>query len=276
MARLALMVTISVVVPSYNDAGYLAACLGALAAQTRPADEIIVVDNGSTDATAEVALARGAQLVTEPLRGIWPATAAGFDAASGDFLARLDTDSVPAPGWLAEVEHRMSRPDQPTFVTGSGVFYGANGVIRWIARNIYIGGYFTVDRMRSFRIRLVFGSNYAMRRDAWIELRDIVHRDRGDVHDDLDLSWWIQPGMTVVRDERLLVGVSARPFDSPRGALAARAHRVPHARDRVPCLGAARTSRGASASEAHAAALGRVRPTRCRRRRSTATSRCRR
>jgi len=214
MARLALMVTISVVVPSYNDAGYLAACLDALSAQTRAADEVIVVDNGSTDATAEVARAGGARLVTEPLRGIWPATAAGFDAASGDLLARLDADSVPAPGWLAEVEHRMSCPDQPTFVTGSGLFYGANGVVRWIARNIYIGGYFTMIGALLAHPP-VFGSNYAMRRDAWLELRDLVHRDRGDVHDDLDLSWWIRPGMTVVRDERLLVGVSARPFDSP-------------------------------------------------------------
>ncbi|MCD2443806.1 glycosyltransferase family 2 protein [Agromyces sp. SYSU K20354] len=210
------MVTISVVVPSYNDAGYVAACLEALAAQTRPADEIIIVDNGSTDATADVARAAGVRLVTEPLRGIWPATAAGFDAASGDLLARLDADSVPSPGWLAEVEHRMSRPDRPTIVTGSGAFYGANGLIRWIARTVYIGGYFTVIGALLGHPP-VFGSNYAMRRDAWLELRDVVRRDRGDVHDDLDLSWWIQPGMTVVRDERLLVGVSARPFDSLEG-----------------------------------------------------------
>ncbi|WP_173922109.1 glycosyltransferase family 2 protein [Agromyces sp. Marseille-P2726] len=210
------MGTISVVIPSYNDAGYVAACLDALAVQTRPADEIIVVDNGSTDATADVARAGGATVVTEPLRGIWPATAAGFDAASGDLLARLDADSVPAPGWLAEVEYRMSRSDRPTFVTGSGVFYGANRVIRWIARNVYIGGYFfAIGALLGHSP--VFGSNYAMRREAWLELREVVHRDRGDVHDDLDLSWWIRPGMTVVRDDRMLVGVSARPFDSVEG-----------------------------------------------------------
>lgn len=40
------MVTISVVIPSYNDACFLAAALDALAAQLRPADEIVVVDNG--------------------------------------------------------------------------------------------------------------------------------------------------------------------------------------------------------------------------------------
>jgi glycosyltransferase involved in cell wall biosynthesis len=213
MARLAVMGTISVIVPSLNDADYLAVCLDALARQTRLADEVIVVDNGSTDATAEVARAAGARVVDQPVRGIWPATAAGFDAASGDVLARLDADSVPAPDWLAEVERRMSRLDRPTVVTGTGRFYGGTAPRRWIARHLYIGGYFTVIGALLGHPP-IYGSNYAMRADAWLRLRDIVHRDRPDLHDDLDLAWWLQPGMTVVHDRALVVGVSARPFDS--------------------------------------------------------------
>ena len=213
VARLAVMGTISVIIPSLNDAGYLAACLDALAKQERQADEIIVVDNGSTDATADVAHAAGARVVDEPLRGIWPATAAGFDAASGDVLARLDADSVPDPDWLAEVERRMSRPDRPTVVTGSGVFYGGTAPRRWIARHLYIGGYFTWIGILLGHPP-IFGSNYAMRRDAWLVLRDIVHRERADLHDDLDLAWWMQPGMTVVYDRALVVGVSSRPLES--------------------------------------------------------------
>ena len=216
VARLATVGTISVIVPCLNDAGFLAACLEALALQTRPADEIIVVDNGSTDATTAVARAAGARIVVEPVRGIWPATAAGFDAASGDLLARLDADSVPARDWLAEVERRMSAADRPTAVTGSGQFYGGNAVLRWIARNIYLGAYFNLIGA-VLGHPPVFGSNYAMRADAWAVLREIVHRDRADVHDDLDLSWWLQPGMTVVHERRLVVGVSARPFDSVAG-----------------------------------------------------------
>lgn len=210
------MGTISVIVPCLNDAGFLAACLDALALQTRPADEVIVVDNGSTDATAAVARAAGARVVDEPVRGIWPATATGFDAASGDLLARLDADSVPAPDWLAQVERRMAAADRPTVVTGSGQFYGGNAVLRWIAHNIYLGSYFSLIGALLGHPP-VFGSNYAMRGDAWPRLRDVVHRDRADVHDDLDLSWWLQPGMTVVRERRLVVGVSARPFDSVAG-----------------------------------------------------------
>lgn len=207
------MDTISVVVPSRNDAQFLTACLQALARQTRPADEVIVVDVDSTDATAEVARAAGAHVVRQATLGIWPATAAGFDAASGTLLARLDADSVPAPDWLEQVERRMSRTDRPTAVTGSGVFYGGTAPRRWIARHLYLGGYFAVIGA-VLGHPPVFGSNYALRRDAWAVLSEVVHRDRADVHDDLDLSWWMQPGMSVVYEPALVVGVSARPFDS--------------------------------------------------------------
>ncbi|MDP3207929.1 MAG: glycosyltransferase, partial [Rhodoglobus sp.] len=74
------MSRISVVIPARNDSVMLAACLRALADQTRPADEIIVVDNGSTDDTAAVAVAAGVRVIQESLWGIFPATAAGFDA----------------------------------------------------------------------------------------------------------------------------------------------------------------------------------------------------
>ena len=60
---------ISVVVPVLNDSPMLAQCLAALALQTRPADEIVVVDNGSTDDTAAVATAGGARVVPEPVTG---------------------------------------------------------------------------------------------------------------------------------------------------------------------------------------------------------------
>jgi glycosyltransferase involved in cell wall biosynthesis len=207
------MATISVVVPALDDAVLLKGCLSALAAQTRPADEIIVVDNGSTDDTAAVALAGGARVVYEPVRGIFSATAAGFDAATGDILARLDADSRPMPGWLERIENTLAGEDRLVAVTGPGEFYGAGPVKRTLGRAIWIGGMFWFTEL-VLGHPMVFGSNYAMPVAIWRRLRGTVNRENRDVHDDLDLSYHFQPDMDVLYDRGLIVQISARPFDS--------------------------------------------------------------
>ncbi|MDK1358785.1 glycosyltransferase family 2 protein [Arthrobacter sp. zg-Y1219] len=210
------MPTISVVIPVRNDAPMLAACLAALDRQTRAPEEIVVVDNGSTDDTAAVCASAGVRRVYQEVPGIAGATAAGFDAAGGQILARLDADSVPPPRWLERVEMRLASSGPLTAVTGPGDFYGAGRFTCWVARNIYIGGY-----IRAVGLLLghppLFGSNFALPAPMWAALRNRVHRDRSEVHDDLDLSYQIRPDMSVIYDPRLRVGVSARPFYSWRG-----------------------------------------------------------
>jgi glycosyltransferase involved in cell wall biosynthesis len=210
------MTTISVVIPSYNDAAFLQTCLAALAVQVRPADEIIVVDNASPDATADVARAAGARVVFEPVHGIWPATAAGFDAATCDVIARLDADSVPPADWLLRIESKLAGSPEVDVVTGPGDFYGCGAFLALLGRYVYIGGYFW-----SIGLWLghppIFGSNFAMRRGLWQQLRGEVHRTMSDVHDDLDFSLHIPPSATVAYERTIRVGISARPFDTWSG-----------------------------------------------------------
>ena len=206
---------ISVIIPALNDADMLRNCLAALKAQSRLADEIVVVDNGSTDDTAAVALAAGARVVDEPLTGIFPATAAGFDSAKGGILTRLDADSVPAPDWLARIDTAFAADDALTALTGPGAFYGSNRLVHWLGRHLYIGGYFWFIGLVLGHPPL-FGSNLALRSTAWSRLRLTVHRNRVDIHDDLDLSYHVTPDMVVRYDPKLVVGISARPFGSWR------------------------------------------------------------
>jgi glycosyltransferase involved in cell wall biosynthesis len=210
------MSTISVVIPSLNDARMLSHCLDALARQTRPPDEIIVVDNGSTDDTAAVAAAAGARVVSEPVRGVLRATAAGFDAARGEIIGRLDADSRPGHDWLARIDSRFAADPTLTAVTGTGEFYGRGRFWRFIGRNLYLGGYLWVFRIVLGRMPL-FGSNFAMRAAAWQDVRGRVHIDDPHAHDDLDISLVLDPDMGVDFDRTLTVGVSARPFDTWSG-----------------------------------------------------------
>jgi len=205
--------TISVIVPSYNDAAMLERCLAALDAQSRSPDEVIVVDNGSTDATAEVALSHGARLVTEPRRGIPQATWAGFDAASSDILGRLDADSVPPPEWTERVVRAFELDPGLEALSGPGRFYGKSAFIHWVAQHLYIGAYTSIIAF-ALGHEVLFGSNFALRAASARALRPYVHRDDRRIHDDLDITINLKPGMGVLFDEGVVVEVSARPFDS--------------------------------------------------------------
>lgn len=94
---------VSVVIPVRDGAASLPPLLESLAAQDLPRDrfEVIVVDNASRDATAEIAAAAGARVVSEPRPNRSGARNAGVAAARAAVIAFTDADCVATPGWLA-------------------------------------------------------------------------------------------------------------------------------------------------------------------------------
>ncbi len=99
---------ISVIIPAFNEEKLLPATLAAVQ-RAREAftdrgwrSELIVCDNNSTDATAAVARAAGAQVVFEPVNQISRARNAGAGLATGDWLLFVDADSLPTPGLFAD------------------------------------------------------------------------------------------------------------------------------------------------------------------------------
>jgi len=92
---------ISVVIPAYNAEAFLAEALESVRAQTRPAAEVIVVDNGSTDASAAIAQGAGARVLRLGRPGVSAARNAGIRSASQPWIAFLDADDLWHPDKLA-------------------------------------------------------------------------------------------------------------------------------------------------------------------------------
>ena len=111
------MVTISVVIATYNRAPLLRAAIDQLRKQQfLPGDELIIVDNGSTDSTASVLasatrdLPVALRVLNESARGKGPALAAGLAAATGDILALTDDDVLVADDWIGKIRRTFSEP----------------------------------------------------------------------------------------------------------------------------------------------------------------------
>ncbi|PDV97074.1 glycosyltransferase family 2 protein [Candidatus Chloroploca asiatica] len=106
--------TISVIIPVYNGERFLAEALQSVLDQTLPPDEIIVVDDGSTDNSATIARSFGSPVRVLTQANLGPAAARNLGVAhtTGDLLAFLDADDLWLPNKLARQLHVLQ--DDPT------------------------------------------------------------------------------------------------------------------------------------------------------------------
>jgi GT2 family glycosyltransferase len=89
-----------VVIPALNAAATMEGCLAALSEQTVVPGEVIVVDDGSTDDTPEIARRMGAEVIVQDHGGAGAARNRGARAARGDLLLFTDSDCAPVPDWI--------------------------------------------------------------------------------------------------------------------------------------------------------------------------------
>ena len=125
--------TISVLVPAFNEAGCLGATLTSIRAAMQAFDargwttELIVCDNNSTDDTAAIARAHGAQVVFEPVNQISRARNAAAAAATGAWFVFVDADSQPSVALFADVAEAIAT--QRYLAGGSTVVMDSGGAI---------------------------------------------------------------------------------------------------------------------------------------------------
>ncbi|MGH3036512.1 MAG: glycosyltransferase family 2 protein, partial [Gaiellaceae bacterium] len=118
-------------IPAYNAERTLGAVLEALGEQELPPDEVIVVDDDSSDATAAVAERFGAQVVRTDGGGYaGGARNRGWDVATRDVVVFLDADSVPTPGWSAGLARALA--EFPGAIVGCARTFRASSPWGWV------------------------------------------------------------------------------------------------------------------------------------------------
>jgi glycosyltransferase involved in cell wall biosynthesis len=117
---------ISVVIPSYNAARWLAESLDSVLGQTVPPGEVVVVDDGSTDDSPQVLAAyRGrVQVVSGEHTGLAAARNLGLRAARGSWIAFQDADDVALPDRLARLQAHLERTPGAEAVFADGAHLG--------------------------------------------------------------------------------------------------------------------------------------------------------
>lgn len=215
--------SVSIVIPAYNEQLSIGACILAALDQTVPANEIIVVDNKSTDDTAAIVKALQAAHPDAPIiyfqqndvQGLIPTRNFGMDRAQSDVIGRIDADSLLEPTWVEEVQRMFT---DETVAGGTGpVLYYDMPLRRF--------GLKADDALRRAIIKVtrdfhfLFGSNMAVRASVWRLIRDEVCLDvADDLHEDVDISIHLhERDLKIAYSSAMVTGMSARRIDdSPR------------------------------------------------------------
>ena len=203
--------TISIIIPVFNEQSHLKTCLESIAWQTVAPEEVIVVDNNSTDKTVKIAKSFPfVTVIDEKKQGVLFARNRGFDNASSDIIGRIDADSILAENWCENVKKTFSN-ETISATTGPVVYYDmpfkkAGFKIDKTIRK-------AIDKFND-DFPYLFGTNMAIRRSVWQKYRTEFCK-RKDVHEDLDLGIHLTLNKEkITYSPKMVAGMSARRFDN--------------------------------------------------------------
>jgi glycosyltransferase involved in cell wall biosynthesis len=181
------MPTVSVISPAYNEEGYIIPFLESMAAQTWPDFELIIIDDGSTDQTADLIesylprLGRRTQFIRhERNMGEWETVTEAFLQASGDICIKLDADGLFGPDTFAKIMESFAADEEVGIVTALVV---ARDRSNWISRGTeaLCAAQQRYDQLDDQHTTTAYGSCFAFRHHIFL-IEEISSRT------DVDLS----------------------------------------------------------------------------------------
>ena len=179
---------VSVVVCSYNGARTICDTLDGLARIEYPNFEAIVVNDGSTDATPQIAAEYDVRLISTENQGLSAARNTGWQVATGEIVAYIDDDAYPDPHWLHYLAYRFMTGDW-VGVGGPNIAPPGDGPIADCVANAPGGPVHVL--VSDIEAEHIPGCNMAFRRDALVAVGGFDPRYR-TAGDDVDLCWRLQ------------------------------------------------------------------------------------
>lgn len=178
--------TLSLIIPAYNEQRYLESCLDSIKNQTVKPSEVIVVDNGSKDKTAAIARKyKFVRVITENKKGVVHARNTGFDSAKGQLIGRIDADTILPPDWVDRVQNFYKKSSQHTIsISGTSSFYNVR-----LPRFSKFG--MTLITFGANRLLLghsvLYGANMVIPKEVWRTVKSKTCKKK-TIHEDLDLA----------------------------------------------------------------------------------------
>jgi GT2 family glycosyltransferase len=191
---------VSLVIPNWNGLHHLRTCLDAALAQTVSSCEVILVDNGSTDGSADFVAANYLQVTVlrrEENLGFAAATNLGIRSSQGEYVATLNNDTQAEPTWLEGLVEAMDSAADVGMCASKLLFYDHRDVVN--SAGIAVdkvgiawdrdGG--ATDSAGDLRPREVFGpcAGAALYRRAMLDQIGLFDEDFFSYLEDVDLAW---------------------------------------------------------------------------------------
>lgn len=198
--------TLSIVIPVYNEERYIGACLDSIASQSVKPLEVLVVDNNSTDKTIQVASKYPfVKVLHEKRQHQVFAQATGFNEAKADILGRIDADSILPPDWTTKITAAFEADSQLMAVTGGADPYDVP--LKWLGSAIFHGYIYLAGLIGGQR--MLWGANCALRASAWQKIKNKVMM-RPDIWEDYDMAFCLKVHGKIGYIPNNLMGVSFR------------------------------------------------------------------
>ncbi len=212
--------SVTIVIPAYNEERFIGRCLDACIDQSSAPEEIIVVNNRSTDNTASVVRRYQEEhphidirlLDQNEYQGLAPTRNYGLDHAKSDVVGRIDADSIIANDWVEALRRRFQDPAIDA-ASGPAAFYDMplRGFLFWLDCILR-----EKVQSKAKNERFLFGSNMAIRATAWKAIGHLTQLDPEErLHEDIDLALTLfENDFQIAYDPAMVVGISGRRVES--------------------------------------------------------------